>query len=144
MQRWLILLMSTFRGKHLAVLTDLNTVLPHPANNASQSRLKSVATITYHYREATSRMMQNLSTHQTVGRSPTTAPSPDGACRAPHDNSWMGLEVLTIATICFAAPLLSCQIRLACPTMRLASCVTYDQYDFTASPSECEGSRSVV
>ena len=144
MQRWLILLMSTFSGKHLAVLTDLNTVLPQPADNVSQSRPTSAATITYHYREATSRMMQNFSTHQSVDRSPTTTPFPDGACRAPHDSSWMGPEVLTIATICFAAPLLLCQICLACPTMRLASCVTYDQHDFAASPFECAGSRSVV
>ena len=94
-------------SKCLADLTNLKTVLPQPAKNGYHSCLTYEATVTYRYRKAISRNMQKFSTHQSVHRSLTTAPSLDGASRAPHDSWWMGPEVLTIATIGFATPLLS-------------------------------------
>jgi hypothetical protein len=135
--------MSTVQGNHIAVLTDLNTVLPQPANNVSQTCLTSATTITYHYREATSRMMQNFSTDQSVDHSPTTILFPDGASRAPRGNLWMGPEAPAIATIYLATPLLSYQICIACLTMRLASSITHDLHDFATVPSEYGGPRSV-
>ena len=71
-------------SKYLTDLTNLYTVLPQPAKNGYHSCLTCEATFTYRYREAISRKMQKFSTHHSVDRSLTTAPSLDGASRAPH------------------------------------------------------------
>ena len=73
-------------GRYFADLTNLKTVLPQPAEMGSHFCLTYDATVTYRYRKAISRKMQKFSTHQSVDRSLTTAPSLDGASRAPHDS----------------------------------------------------------
>ncbi len=87
--------------------------------------------------------MQSFSTYRIVDRLPTITLFLDVAFRVPHESWWMGPEVLTIAIICFAAPLFSHQIWLACLTMRLASGATYDQHDSVAVPSGYEWPQSV-